>query len=367
MSALIHPPEASVHEHGSVGAHREVAEAQAAYLLAQRFPRDEAHALEAIKVAFQRPSLAERASYEYARGGTRIEGPSAAAAAAMARAWGNISAGWRETARGIGPSGIPFSDIVAFAEDLQTRTRRGIGFVCEHVIDTRDGPRALRDEREAYELCANQASRRVRACILALLPEDVIDAAMEQASATVKARADVTPEGVAKMVAAFVEVGVTRSMIERRLQRPLASITAAQVLGLRRIYASLRDGVAIASDFFTPDPPPPAGAAIDPESGEIAPPAPPPPPRRGTTRPKSGTEAPKPETLSQAGEPSVEDLLEEIARTSDSATLDALADVARSLAAAGRERVLAALTERVTALASKESPGEQNPTGASQG
>ena len=335
----------------ALGAHREVAEAQAAYLLAQRFPRDEFRALDAIRVAFQRPSLAERASYEYGRGGTLITGPSAQAATAMARAWGNTSAGWRETSRSIGSNGVPYSDIVAFAEDLQTRTRRTIGFVCEHVIDTRDGPRHVRDERETYELCANQAARRVRACILALLPEDIVDMAMEQAAATVKAKADTSPEGLAKMVDAFAEVGVTRTMIERRLQRPLASISAAQVLGLRRVFASLRDGVGVARDFFEPDPPPPPGSPIEPSTGEIVAPTAPPP-----VAPPAG--------------PSVESLLEEVAHTSDVPTLEALLDVARSLSRAGRSRVLDAVKARMHELDVKDatpevekSPGAKTPPG----
>jgi hypothetical protein len=347
----------------SVGAHREVAEAQAAYLLAQRFPRDEARALDAIRVAFQRPALAERASYEYSKAGTLITGPSASAAAAMARAWGNLSSGWRETTRSIGPAGVPYSDIVAWAEDLQTRTRRAIGFVCEHVIDTRDGPRLLRDEREAYELCANQAARRVRACILALLPEDVVELAMEQAAATVKAKADTSPEGIAKMVDAFGELGVTRTMIERRLQRPLASISAAQVLGLRRVFASLRDGIAVVRDFFEADAAPPADASVDPQTGEISAG---PPTARGRRQSRS---APPPPALAGADAmaPTAEQMLEEVAKTGDVPTLESLLDLTRQLAEADRAPVVQAIRERLAALAEKTAPNARRQTGPGQG
>jgi len=358
----------------SIGAHREVAEAQAAYLLSARFPRDEARALEAIRVAFQRPTLAERATYEYRKGGTVVLGPSASAAAAMARAWGNLSSGWRETTRSVGPNGVPYSDIIAFAEDLQTRTRRAIGFVCEHLIDTRDGPRAVRDERETYELCANQAARRVRACILALLPEDVVEAAMEQAAVTVKARADTSPEGLEKMVEAFAEVGVTRAMLERRLQRPLASISAAQVLGLRRIFASLRDGIGIVRDFFELEPPPPAGAAVDPQTGEIAPPPSPPPagpPGAVTRRTSRSRPAPSAALQSRAPPwparvpvgpampaPTCEELSDEIVRTADESTLDAILDLARSLEPAEQDSI-----HQIAAARRAELRGEKNPDG----
>jgi hypothetical protein len=361
------PHQASHPSEMALGTHREVAEAQAAYLLAQRFPRDEARALEAIRVAFQRPTLAERATYEYSKAGTAISGPSASAAAAMARAWGNLASGWRELGRGIGATGVPYSDVVAHAEDLQTRRRCTIGFVVEHLIDTRDGARACRDEREVYELTANLAARRVRACVLQLLPEDVVDAAMEQAATTIKARADTSPEGVGKMVAAFVEVGVSRTMIERRLQRPLASITAGQVLGLRRIYASLRDGVAVINDFFSADdsaPPasaPPPSAPVDPTTGEIDPT---PPPARRARPPRAA----KPVDLSRddpAGEsgPTADELLAEVAHETDPKALLGLIDVTRSLPLEERGRVLDAINVRGAALLAEKNPGTKNPPG----
>jgi hypothetical protein len=357
-------------------AQREIAEAQASYLLAARFPRDEARAFEQIRVAFQRPTLAERASYEFSKGGNAITGPSASAAAAMARAWGNLASGWRECGRGIGANGVPYSDVVAYAEDLQTRRRCTIGFIVEHVIDTRDGARPCRDEREIYELTANLAARRVRACVLQLLPEDVVEGAMEQAAVTIKARADTSPEGVAKMVAAFAELGVTRTMIERRMQRPLASITAGQVLGLRRVFASLRDQVGVVRDFFDADPappasmpdasPPPADAKVDPSTGEIVPPAPARAPRaraRQATKPERLAAARG--AMAQAGDAgaaaqstgsgdeaqATAALLEAAVHANDPATLDELRGQADALGHDGRRAVLAAIEARAGELA----------------
>lgn len=347
-------------------AQREVAEAQASYLLAARFPRDEARALEAIRVAFQRPTLAERASYEFSKGGNAITGPSASAAAAMARAWGNLASGWRECGRGIGANGVPYSDVVAYAEDLQTRRRCTIGFVVAHTIDTRDGPRPVHDERTLYEVVANLAARRVRACVLQLLPEDVIEIAIEMAATTIKAKADTTPEGISKMVLAFGELGVSRAMIERRLQRPLASITAGQVLGLRRVFASLRDQVGVIRDFFELDPAPQAGAPVDPTSGEITPP--PPPTGRGRRTPKAATEPERPDAARQppgqaepaapapTREATADDaqaralLLEAVVRARDAATLDDLRGQADALDARGRRAVLDAIEARTGEL-----------------
>lgn len=229
---------------------REVAELQTQYLMAQKFPRDERVAMDRIIGSFQRPTLAERAQYEYARGGTSITGPSIHAAQAIATQWGNIEFGWREVSRGVASDGVPFSEVQAFAVDLQSRVPSRIQFVVRHWRDTRQGGYKLKDERDIYELCANMAQRRKRACILSILPQDVVDSAMEQASLTLNSTADVSPEALKKMVEKFAAFGVTKVQIEKRIQRSLESISPAQVVGLRRIYASLSDDMSKPAEWF---------------------------------------------------------------------------------------------------------------------
>lgn len=229
---------------------RELAEMQVMYLMAQQFPRDPVQAMDRILNAFTRATLAEKSQYEYSRGGTDIRGPSIKAMEAIATEWGNIDVRWRVVSRGVDQRGIPFSEVEATATDTQTRTRKRIGFIVSHWRDTKQGGYKLTDERDIYELCANMAQRRVRACIEAIIPSDVIDAAMTQADTTLKAKADTSPEALEKMLAAFEPFGVTKAHIEKRIQRRLDAIQPAQVISLKRIYASLRDGMSTAGDWF---------------------------------------------------------------------------------------------------------------------
>jgi hypothetical protein len=185
--------------------------------------------------------------YEYARGGTDISGPSIRLAEAIAQAWGNLQYGVRELSRD-----HENATVQAYAWDLETGTRREVTFQVPLIRSTRNGSYRLEDPRDIYETVANQGARRVRACILALIPGDIVDAAVEQCEATMKAKADVSPESVARMVEAFGVLGVTREQIERRIQRRLDSITPAQVVQLKKIYASLRDGMSNVSDWFSP-------------------------------------------------------------------------------------------------------------------
>ncbi|CAJ3068881.1 Uncharacterised protein [Burkholderia pseudomallei] len=240
------------------GQSREIAEMQVTYLMAQQFPRDPAKAMNRILDAFTRLSLAEKSQYEYSRGGTEIRGPSIKAMEAIAAEWENIDVKWRIVSRGVDARGIPFSEVEASAIDTQTRTRKSIAFPVPHWRDTKQGGYALKDERDVYELCANMAQRRVRACIEAVIPTDVIEAAMAQADTTLQ-KVDTSPEAMQKMLAAFEPFGVTKAHIEKRIQRALDTIKPTQVVTLKRIYASLRDSMSEPADWFDM-PAAPAGA-----------------------------------------------------------------------------------------------------------
>lgn len=230
---------------------RELAETQTKYLMAQRFPRDVVANMDKILNAFTRPTLAEKAAYQFARGGTDITGPSIRAAEAIAQQWGNLEQGFRELARGIDAhDGVPYSEVEAFCVDLEARTSKRLQFIVRHWRDTKQGGYKLKDERDIYELVANQAQRRVRACILSTIPGDVTEAAMHQADVTLRTKADTSPEAMQKMVAAFDAFGVTQGQIEKRIQRRLDAIQPAQVVSLKRIYASLRDDMSVPADWF---------------------------------------------------------------------------------------------------------------------
>jgi hypothetical protein len=55
---------------------------------------------------------------------------------------------------------------------------------------------------------------------------------------------------MAKMVDAFAGWGITKEHIEKRIQRRIDTIQPAQVIALKRIYASLRDDMSTPGDWF---------------------------------------------------------------------------------------------------------------------
>ncbi len=226
---------------------RAIAQAQAAVISARNYPRDEKKALDRIVQAFTRPTLAEKATYQYARGGNDIQGASIRAAEAIAQAWGNLDCGVVELEKRPGES-----TMMAYAHDLETNTRFVAHFQVAHYREAKGGARGARleSDRDIYEAVANSGSRRMRACILRLIPGDVVEAALEQAEKTMRTRIVVTPELVASLIEKFAAFGVTKDHLEKRIQRHLDSITPALVVNLGKIYNSLVDGMASPSEWF---------------------------------------------------------------------------------------------------------------------
>ena len=230
---------------GAVASAGEIARVQAQLVYAASRPRNEQRAVDRMLNSFQRQSLAEVSVYQYARGGSDITGLSIRAAEAMAMAWGNMDFGLRELEQKNGESTVE-----AFAWDLETNVRRSITFRVQHFRETKRGRVKLEDSRDIYEMVANQGSRRVRACILAVIPRDIQEAVMAQVENTMRASFDITPEYLKKWLAAFEKFGVTKDQIEARIQRRIDTITPAQMTGLVNIYNSLKDGIGTVADFF---------------------------------------------------------------------------------------------------------------------
>lgn len=224
---------------------RAIAEVQAAMTIARANPRDQIRAMDRILNACSRPGLAESALYSYSRGGSDITGPSIRLAEALAQSWGNISYGIRELDQRPGESTVQ-----AFAWDVETNTRREMTFQVSHIRHTRKGAYVLEDPRDIYELVANQGARRLRACILGILPGDVIEEAQRACEMTLRSRVEVTPELIASIIEKFAAFGVSREMIEKRIQRRIDAITPGLVVNLGKILNSLKDGMSTVGDWF---------------------------------------------------------------------------------------------------------------------
>lgn len=244
---------------------RQAQEVQASIVIAKRFPRNEVESFNRIIRACQRKTLAEQAMYEYPRGGTKVTGPSIRLAEAMAQNWGNLDYGIVELEQRNGES-----QVMAYAWDLETNTRQSKIFNVQHIRGTKKGNVILTDPRDIYELVANQGARRVRACILGVIPGDVIDAAIEQCKNTLSgSNKEPLVDRVRKMAKVFEDsFGVTLPMIEKYFGCNYESFTENTFVRLRNVYKSLRDGMAKREDYFEMVPVEDASEITDPFAGK---------------------------------------------------------------------------------------------------
>lgn len=227
---------------------RQAQEVQAAMIVAKNFPRDQRQSLDRILSECTRPTLAEGATYEFSRGGSAIRGPSIRMAECIAQNWGNMDFGFTELERKDRES-----KVMAFAWDLETNTRQSRIFSVRHQRDTGKGSKAMTEERDIYEMIANQAARRVRNCILSLIPGDVVDAALKQCDLTLKNQMQgVSLDSIrADMVAKFEEFGITPEMLAAFCQKQSVDyLDEADIKKLRRVYTSFKDGL-VGVDYFT--------------------------------------------------------------------------------------------------------------------
>lgn len=225
---------------------RAVAEAQGKLVIAKQFPRNEQLAYAKAMEACKRKSLAEKAMYSYPRSGSTVSGPSIRLAEELARCWGNIDFGIKELSQKDGES-----EMQAYCWDMETNTMSSQTFVVAHVRDTKKGQVKLTEQRDIYENNANMAGRRLRARILAVLPPDLVEAAVNECKKTLAGNNDIPLiDRVNKMVVAFGKFGIKIDAIERRLNRKIDTMNNEDISEYIGIYNSLKDGNSSVSDWF---------------------------------------------------------------------------------------------------------------------
>lgn len=225
---------------------RQAQEVQAAMVVAKKFPRNPRDSYDRVLAACRRQTLAECSMYEYPRGGTKVTGPSIRLAEAVAQAWGNLDFGIIELEQKNAES-----QVMAYAWDLETNTRQTKIFTVPHVRTTKKGSTTLTDPRDIYETVANQGARRLRACILGIIPGDVIDGAVKQCEMTLKKNGAPLSERLEKMAEAFEkDYGVTKPMLEAYIGMNFAAFTHQSLLSLGSIYNSIKDGMKGPGDYF---------------------------------------------------------------------------------------------------------------------
>ncbi|MGP7817737.1 hypothetical protein [Niallia sp. 01092] len=226
---------------------REMEEVKGQIFMAKQFPRNIFEAEKRILDNCKRQALAEQAVYSYPRGGTKVEGPSIRLAEVLAQNWGNLSFGVKELEQRAGESVA-----MAYAWDLETNVRQEKIFTVPHSRKARGSIKKLDDPRDIYELVANQGSRRVRACILSIIPGDIVDRAIEECNRTMQGN---NPKPFKERLSAALKMfkekhRVTQEQIEEHFGYNVSAFTERDLNDLGKIFNSIKDGMSKVDDWF---------------------------------------------------------------------------------------------------------------------
>lgn len=236
---------------GGVSAHievqRAIAEVQTAVLAAMSVPRDEQIAREKLLKACQCLPLAKRGLFNEGkgvkRGSNTVIGASVHLAKEIARVWRNIDYAVIEHI-----ATEEESEYEAVAWDKESNVKSFVRFKVKPIRYS-NGDR-LTQPQEIYENAANISARRLRSVILALIPNYIVEEAVEACKATIAASIKDVEEDKAKMLTGFAKHLVTKVDLERYCEKEWAAFGRDDIVELQGIYSALRSGESKPSDFF---------------------------------------------------------------------------------------------------------------------
>lgn len=235
------------------------AEVEARFIVAMQRPRDMTTVHARVINECKRPGFAEVVEYVLPpRSGSKkeIRGPSIRFAEAAARCMGNLDI------RTYVVSDNRSRQIVkAIVTDLETNASYSDDIVVEKTMErkfVKEGQPVLGSRRNSYGepvylveadegalRMKRQAeiSKAVRTLILRLVPGDIVDDAVAQANKTVLNKASEDPGAARKAIAAsFLEVGVQPEALAEYLGHPLESTQPAELVDLRGLFRSIKEG-----------------------------------------------------------------------------------------------------------------------------
>ena len=145
--------------------------------------------------------------------------------------------------------------VKAFCWDLETNFYDEKIFDIEYKRYTKNGTYELTDERDRYEKLANMAARRKRACMQAVIPQYIIDEAVEACQVTLEnaikeENAQKSIEDIRKsMLDAFkgIAAWVCEEDFEAACGKPFDTLGTKDIVKLRNLYNAIKDG------FVKPD------------------------------------------------------------------------------------------------------------------
>lgn len=257
------------------------AEVESGYIMALKKPRNEDDARDSILRACKNLIFAEKAIYKKPVGKKIMEGPSIRFVEEALRHWQNVktlqNCIYEDTSKRIIKitvidleSNLSYSKEITIEKKVERKDSKGREILGERLNSFGEKVFivvATEDEAQIKE--AALSSKSIRNSGQRLLPEHIVEEAMKTARQTVKANVDKDPDAEKrKILDAFSAMGIKPSELEKYLGHKMDIVTPAELVDLRQVWQTLKDGEAKWSDYVTPEDKAPEGGMEMPKAKE---------------------------------------------------------------------------------------------------
>lgn len=218
-------------------------------LAARSMPRDMTKVKDRIKKECEDIGLAEISGYKFDKGDGVASGPSIHLAVMVARCFGNCR--WTLSEHRNPGDERPTAEWEAGCWDQETGGESVIRFTVEPRNYT--SGKTLTKPRDVAENARSVGRRNLRNCIQDIVGRPLLYWAWELCKETLRKNTGDIGVAKAKMIATFAETfKVTSAQIEKYLDKSVADMDVEDILNLRTVFATLRDGQAKVEDLFDP-------------------------------------------------------------------------------------------------------------------
>ena len=238
---------------------------QAAYTVALHRPRNYMQARQRILDACKRPSFANTVEYSKPVGGGSVNGPSIRFAELAIQQWGNIRVDTTTTfendeIRKIRVQVLDletnacFGRVITINKTVERSSDRGREVLRERINTSGRTVyivRATEDELATKEAAA--ISKVVRNEGLRLIPQDIIDEALETARKARQGNVSDPQERIRKVCDAFAQLRITPEDLSHYLACPIDKASPAQIDNLQTVYTAIKSGEATWGDYAQQD------------------------------------------------------------------------------------------------------------------
>ena len=192
--------------------------------------------------------FAESAFYSVPRKGGPVEGASIRMAEAAATAMGNINFGIKTYPDDNDKDATRYT---VFAIDLESNTRVERTYTRRHFKKIKGSIMQVKDPSQQYELIAADATKRLRACLLNIIPKYLIELGEKKCIHTLET-APVNKEATLEsLLLSFGEFEIGRMLIEDKIGKTLEAMTNDDIVILRGTYNILKQGIKTKEELFT--------------------------------------------------------------------------------------------------------------------